>query len=223
MVVLHQRLPLRRCDSDIEQIWIEGRRRSQRDHVPGCNIHHDRGRALGPQSLGDEPLHIVVDGEVNVCTGRSWFPAELANHAAIGVHFDAADSRLAANLCLEFLFDAALPNAKAGQREQRIRIVVLILFRHRTDIAKDMRQLIPERIGARLAHIGLNTGEIGQMQIDAREIVPGEVLGHNQGHETLAAACVLKNARALAVGQIDDAADGIERGCDAPLDLLRNQ
>ena len=59
-----------------------------------------------------------------------------------------------------------------------------------------MRELVAEGIIARLADFGLDAGQIGQMQIDARELLPGEILGDRRRHEFLVLGDVVQDALA---------------------------
>ena len=86
-----------------------------------------------------------------------------------------------------------------------------------------MGELVAERIIARLAHFRLDAGQIGQMQVHPRELVPGEVFRDCRGHEAFVLGDIVENALAIAGGDENDTADGIECGFDAFQRLLRNQ
>ena len=79
------------------------------------------------QALRHEMLHLAVDGEIDVRARRARIAAQLADDAAIGVHFDAVGAGGAADLRVEFLFDAALADAEARKIEQRIVVVASCL------------------------------------------------------------------------------------------------
>ena len=85
-----------------------------------------------------------------------------------------------------------------------------------------MRQLVAERIVARLADIGLDAGKIRKMHVDARKLFPGQILRNGRGNKFLVLPDVAKDSRAVAVGEKDDATHRIERRLHAFERLLGN-
>ncbi len=223
VIVGGQRLPFVLAEPDIEEVGIEPGRRRHRQHVPVRYVHHHTRGALVADALVDELLQLLVDGEPDVVAGLARGARKLADDAAIGVDLDAADAGGAAHLVLELLFDAALANAKARQIEQRVVDALLVVGRDRGDIAQNVGKARAIGIGAGLADIGLHAGQIGQMQVEARELFPGKVLGHRHGQEFLVLLDVVQNLLLLPVGQLDDPGDAVECGLDAVGRLLGHQ
>ncbi len=93
---------------------------------------------LGAAALGHEFLHRGVDREHDVLARLTVVARNLAHDAAVGVHLDLAGSGGAAQFKVLGFFDAGLADAKIGQFEQRI--AGQFLFRHRGDIAKNVRR-----------------------------------------------------------------------------------
>src|SRR5438552_2461973 len=81
----------------------------------------------------------------------------------------------------------------------------------------------PVGIGACLTHIGLHAGKIGKMEVDARELVPAQIVQDRNGEEFLVLLDVAQTLLALKVGQLDNLADAIERSLDAVRRLLGDE
>ena len=186
------------------------------------SITTQRG-ALALQLLVGQRLHLAVQGEIDVLARLAGILAQLADDAAIGVDLDAAGAGLAAHFAVELLFDAALADAQARQAHQRIVVMLHVLRRHRGDIAQDMHQLLAEGIVAGLADIGLHARQIGQMQVDAGEFLPGEILRHRHRHELLVHGDVVQHALLLLVAEQDHLADRVQRRLDALGGLFGDQ
>jgi len=79
----------------------------------------------------------------------------------------------------------------------------LVFRRHRRDIADDVGEFLRVRIITRIADIGLHARQIGQVQIDPREILPRQILRHQQGREGLTGCGILEDlgTRPFADGQ----------------------
>ena len=87
-----------------------------------------------------------------------------------------------------------LPMRKPGWSSSGSSSSCHVFRRHRGDIAQDMHHLVAEGIVAGLAHIGLHAGQIGQMQVDAGEFLPGQILRHRHRHEFLVLGDVVQDA-----------------------------
>ena len=86
-----------------------------------------------------------------------------------------ARSRRTAEFLVVGLLNSLLADAEARQAHELTVGLGLghVLFRHGGDIAHDMRKLFPVRIVARFADIGNNAREIGLVDVDLGELIPG--------------------------------------------------
>ena len=223
VVVGGQPAPLFPRQTDIEQVGVEARRGRQRDHIAIGDVHDNAGGAFACQLFAGHLLHLAVDGQPYILSRRSGVLAQLADDAAIGIDLDAGGAGGAAHILFIFALYSALADAIAWQRQQRIVIALQFLGRDGGDIAQDVHHLRPEGIVTGLAHIGLNSRQIGQMQVDAGEVLPAQILDHRHRHELLVHGDVVHHLFFLLVGEEDHLADIVQRICDAFGRLLGHQ
>ena len=175
------------------------------------------------QGLIGHGLHLAIDGEIDIRARLARILAQLADDAAIGVDLDPAVAGASANLAVELFLDAALADAHARQAHQGIVVLCQLLLGHRGDIAQDVHHLRTKGIIAGFAHIGLYPRQIGQMQVDAGEFLPCQVLHHRHRHELLVHGDVVHHLLLLLVRKKNDLADGVQRRRDALGRLFRHQ
>ena len=223
VIVVGQGIPFRGGNADIEQIGIESGRRHQRDDIAGFHIHHRTGRTFAAQALGCEFLHILIDGEIDILPRRAGVAAQFADHAAIGVHFHAADTGLPAYLLVKFLLDTAFADTEIRQAQQRIVAVLAVFFADRGDVAHDMGQLIGKRIGAGLADVELHTRQVRQIEAQARKRLPVQILHHRNRNEGFVLRDLTQDFLAPCIADLDQPPDRVERFTDAAGRLLRRQ
>ncbi len=108
--------------------------------------------------------------------------------------------------------DAGAADADAGQLEQRV--AVHVTLRRRCDVADDVREVLALGVDARGADVDQHAGQVGRIHLNARHLLPGQELAHDDGHEAPAAAHVALDARALRIRQRHDAVEGLEHRRD---------
>ena len=228
VVVVGQIAPLLRGETDVECVGIKTRGRDEREHVAAFHVHDGTGGAVVLELPVDQALQLAVDRQVNIRSRRSLIALELANDAAIGIHFDAAGPGPAADCGLVCPFDAALADAKARHIVQRVVRVGrlgngnLIVRRYRRDVAEHVRQFLRIRIISRVADFGLNARQVGEVEIEARKVLPAQIFRNHQRHEGAVGGGILQSLGPHARIDRNDAGQGIERGLDATARLLRH-
>jgi hypothetical protein len=150
----------------------------------------------------------------------SW--RELADDAADRVHLDPAIARLTAKLLVAHTLHAAPADLEAGKLEQRIGAAPEILLGHCADIADDMRERVIEGIVSGRPGVRLDARQVGAVDVEGRELLPGQILGNGHRHEGGLARDLFHDAGALAIADRNDLADRIERLGNAA-DLLLDQ
>ena len=214
---------MRAGDAGVEPIGVETGRGGKRQHIAAIHIHHHAGGAFALQALGGILLELGINGQPDIFSGNARLMAQFADDAAIGVDLDLRSTRFAAHILVEGLFDAALADAKTRLAEQRITIALHVFGRDGGDIAEQVRHAGAIGIIARLTDIGLHPRQVGQMQVDAREFLPGQILGHRHGNEFLVLGDYLRDAFFLRIADLDHLGEGVERAGDAFGGLFRHQ
>lgn len=168
-------------------------------------------------------LQFPVDGEVDILSRRCGLAAQLADDAAMGIDLHAADAGIASNLFVERFFDAALADAEAGKRQERIGIVLLVFGADGGNVAQHMREFRAEGIGAGFADIGLDAGKIGKIEVDTGEIIPTQIFRHHHWRKRFVFRHIAQDFFALAIRERNEAGDRIDRSLCAARCLLRHQ
>ncbi len=87
-----------------------------------------------------------------------------------------------------------------------------IVLRDPGDVADHVGERPAERIDPRLAHVGSDAGQFRRADIDPREFLPGQVVGHRHRHEAGAVDQVAHHLTAAGVVDGQQLGDPVEGG-----------
>ena len=201
--------PLPAADAAGEHIGVVARQRRQRQNLARMDIE-DHGRAALLAEAGrDILLQPEIDGQQVVVARPAGRAAELADDAAIGVHLDLAGAGLAAQRPLQRLLGTVLADPEVGEREQRI--VRQLRFVDGADIADDMDRVGAEGVEAAAAHVDHHAGQVGRVDLDLRDLLPGQVLADRDGDELLLAPGFAQDPVAIVILDRHQRRDFVQR------------
>ncbi|MND86098.1 hypothetical protein D3C80_780500 [compost metagenome] len=185
-----------------EQIGIERRRRHHGQDVAVAHVHDHTAAGLLAEDLQRALLDVVVQRQHDLrpLHRRARSGDVLGHDAAASVHLDAVAASDAAQIQIKRLFNALTADAEAGVEQDRRRVLAPIAdgldvaIRHLGHIADHMGVGAAMGIVAGLVHVGHDAGQVGGVQIDPGELLPGQV--------------ALDRHRREARGRVDLADDG---------------
>ena len=104
---------------------------------------------------------------------------------------------LAAEQGLEPGLDAGLADLEARDLEEGVGVLELgeVALGDRADVADDVGGVVAVGVDAAEADLGDDAGQDGRVRRDADDVVPGQVLGDDDGHEGAARHHLLQRAR----------------------------
>ena len=166
-----------------EQVGVEGRRRHHGQDVAVAHIHDHAAAGLLAEDFQRAVLDVVVQGQhdLGALNGGLGAGDVLGDHATARIHLDPLAARFAAQVGVQRLLDALTTNAEARVEQDGRRLLALVAdrldvaVRDLGHIADHMGVGAAERIVAGLVHVGHDAGQFGGVQIDLRELLPGQV------------------------------------------------
>ena len=158
---------------------VVARHGGQRHHPARAHVDDDRtGRELGREARDAEALQLEIQGQAHVGAGHALAAVELADLAADRVDLDPAEAGATAQGQVVATLDPALADAELGQMQQRIPVLRLLGRVHGPDIADDVGEGAPLRIGAQQAGIEDHAGQFRRMHGDLGDLAPVQILAH---------------------------------------------
>ena len=175
-----------------KDVGVVGGHRAHAQHVAGLAVHDDDARRIVADAARGIGLQRLVDGQADSGAGRVAAGIEIADHPAAGVDLDPARARDAAQARVLRALDTVLAELEAGEDQQRVMLALVLLWRRCADIAEQVAECLASRIDAAEARDRDQAGQIGQADVERREVAPREAVRQFDRH-------VLRLARDLGV------------------------
>ena len=201
--------PLFSAQAAVESVGIVSRGRNQRQHLAAMNVEHDRRGALVFQPPRDESLQFEIHGQTHLAPGLAILAREFANDAAEGVDLHLRASAGPAQSEIVNFLHSRLADAKTGKFQQRI--AGQLPLGDGGDVTEHVRGFRRIEITAGLTDVDHDSGKIGRVYLDARHLLPFQVLAHGQRNEAAPPLRLAQNPAAGLFADRNDLADGVQR------------